>query len=806
MRGRGLLVVLVALLAITAMPASAQNASAVASEHTDFGTGDEPSPTALENMAVEGSGDSASVSLSSGGSGQLFADDFEDEPADSGTADAWETTIGSADTQEVTSSTAASGSQSYYLSTGTYVGQRPTSQPLDTPTTIPYNALINSESGVTNIRLVNGGTRLIQVGIRDGDLQYYDGSSWTLISTTPDRNEWVDLTLTPEPSTDEVTIDWQTSSASGSQTVGAEASFTDGYDAVRIFQNNGAGYFDAVSIDEQTTTSGTYIGAPHDAEQIEQGWANVTLSNAEATVTWQEDGDGDGTWSNVSSQTVTSTTNLTQDLSGTQSDRWRVRIDIDTTADSASAAIHDEGLLFEPSAPTLSDPEPTGQISDYNGDISINVSDADLGLAQGDTVVVEAANSTGATIGQQSVTNNGTVTFSYSAPPGQNDVTWTATDEYDNSATATQNFTTPATLSIFNESAPSQLVDDAGELRIRFFGDGGDVVTRNTGDGTVSLSGLPANERFVVTVSDDNEQYYYRRIIITSLYNQSEIYLLPRNASSNNVEFRLNDFTGGQFPPAETRLYIEAPIEKDFDGDGTNETRYQTIFGDTFGSSGGFPAVLATNERYRLRLTNEAGDTRVLGSYTATADVVEPLSVRGLSFNPPEGQGWATNLSVSDEPREATWKFMDPAGETSNLSVQIVDENGTVVYSDQLIGTVKNYSVYDVQLDNETQYTLNWSAQRNGQQIGQTRPVGGNDLGIKIPLDADWLGTFGMVTVVFALSLADVRKTTYVAMTAVALAGVLMALKAVNIFPPLWWLAAFIAVGAHVNTMQEPDL
>jgi len=57
--------VVATLLAVTSMPVAAQNASAVASEHTSFGTGSagEPSPTTLNGMSVGGSGESASVVL-----------------------------------------------------------------------------------------------------------------------------------------------------------------------------------------------------------------------------------------------------------------------------------------------------------------------------------------------------------------------------------------------------------------------------------------------------------------------------------------------------------------------------------------------------------------------------------------------------------------------------------------------------------------------------------------------------------------------------------------------------------------------
>jgi len=471
---------------------------------------------------------------------------------------------------------------------------------------------------------------------------------------------------------------------------------------------------------------------------------------------------------------------------------------------SVPAASSADVQLFTSKTPTLSNETPTGKVTTYDGNVSIEVTDADFG-SQTDEVTVTATDDSGQTIGSTTITSNTTVQFAYSAPPGANNVTWDATDGYGNTRTLTQQFTTPATIEVYYENDTSRLVDDT-TLQFRFFGEGDTVIERSVSNGRVSLTGLPAQDRFVVTISNDTN-FFYRRVIIESIYEQSEVYLLPDDTDGARVEFRLEDFTGGQFDARQTRLYIRAPITKDFDNDSTDETQYRTIFGDNFGSAASFPAVLERNERYRLRLENEDGDVRILGSYTASADEVAPLRVQGLEFDPPEGQGYETNLTLSPRPaRSLTWKFMDPSGETSDLSVRVLDENDTVVYSDSLSGTVENYSIYGIALANDTDYRLEWTATRAGSEIGQTRPIGGRGIPEEIPFDADWLGTFGVVGVVFILSLADVRKASYVAMSAVGFAGVLMFLQAVDIFPPFWWAAALIAAGNHLRTIQEPSV
>ena len=68
---RQLLVVAVALMCLTALPGATSAAGGgdvrMPSNHTDFGTGDEPVPEVLENFSIGGSGDSASLSGPVGG-------------------------------------------------------------------------------------------------------------------------------------------------------------------------------------------------------------------------------------------------------------------------------------------------------------------------------------------------------------------------------------------------------------------------------------------------------------------------------------------------------------------------------------------------------------------------------------------------------------------------------------------------------------------------------------------------------------------------------------------------------------------
>jgi len=367
----------------------------------------------------------------------------------------------------------------------------------------------------------------------------------------------------------------------------------------------------------------------------------------------------------------------------------------------------------------------------------------------------------------------------------------------------------PATLFVYNESAPSQLIDSQAELRVRFFtNDGQEVIEKTATDGTVNLSSLSADQRFVVTVSENDTDYHYRRIIIEDLTQQQSAYLLPTSQPSVDIEFALTDYSGS-YPPAQTTLFIESPITKDFDSDGDDETRYVTIAGDNFGASGEFPSVLQEGERYRLRIVN-GPNQRILGSYTASRDELEEIRVRGLELEPPTNQNYVADVNITrrgNGQRGLNFAYVDDSDETSELNLAVVNSSsGNTIYSDTVTNApIQSYKVYNISLQNDTSYHLVWNATRNGSQVGARIPIGGGGFPLTIPLDPKWLGTGGLVVLSFIAALAGARKVTYIAIATVGFAGLLMWLKAVVILEPLWFLALVIAVGGHIRRMQSPQ-
>jgi len=450
-------------------------------------------------------------------------------------------------------------------------------------------------------------------------------------------------------------------------------------------------------------------------------------------------------------------------------------------------------ITGEYDAPALSpDPADEAKITTRDPTLSAKITDDDF--AVGDSVEV-AISLDGIQIHSETVTSNQTVSTDISPVAGTHDWTVEATDQYGRSTSQTYSFSTPSTLSIRPERNTSALVDGTNVSTTVQFYTGDQIYTRTTSTGTLNLTGLPTGERFAVVLSADG--YYRRRVIIDSLFQQQEVYLLKSSATAVEKKFVLNDVSGN-FPAESTRLYVQRSIN--------NSTTYKTVAADYFGATSAFSTYLQTDERYRLVVENDQGDRRTLGSYTPVAAGVETLKIEGVGLYTESEQGYIANASarqLDSGQRQVVVRYHDPANETSQYSVTVHerDNASNETYQESVSGPVTNYSAY-VDVANNTNYVVNWSATRNGQQISGTRPVGGTDLGIRIPLDNQWLGTIGMVTLVFLAALGGQRYASHIALTVVAFAGVLMYLAVIDIYLPGWWGALVIAAGAHLATRR----
>lgn len=389
--------------------------------------------------------------------------------------------------------------------------------------------------------------------------------------------------------------------------------------------------------------------------------------------------------------------------------------------------------FFTDGAPSISNANPDSKtVTQSQVDLEFDLSDR--GFGSGTDEVEAIIYFDGSVESTQTLTSNQTVTTTVSNLKG-GDHTWNVTlnDGYGSTTTGNFTFQSPDELFVYNETNPDQLVKQKDELRVRFFtDDGSQVVERTITDGTANLTGLPIDSRIVVTVRDSATNFSYRRIIISSIVDQQDIYLLPVSSPSNDIEFILDDQTGQFTPPSGTDLFVEKAITKDFNGDGSSETKYKTIVGDNFGASASFPAVLRDEERYRLRVRSDSGDTRVLGSYVATSSGTQTVTIGEVIVNGSVSQGTffgADVVNVSGQ-QVIRFEYRDPNEQTSELDVEIVEfgnESNVLRANSTEVGPFGRY-VETYPLPNNSTgktWTVRYHATRDGKpDVGGSVQVG----------------------------------------------------------------------------------
>jgi len=429
-------------------------------------------------------------------------------------------------------------------------------------------------------------------------------------------------------------------------------------------------------------SSAEYTSALHDVSNAEQASVNITqLSNVSVDAEVRTDG---GTV--VGSDTITSTGNHTIDLSETESDELETVLDVEVTGDNPQFELADESVLFNNDAPEIDNASasPTGEISTNTPTLSVNLSDSQFGTAQGEELAVDWYVD-GEEVDSTTETSNGTASIQIDAPEtgGQHNWSVEVSDQYGaTTESETFEFSTPSELTIRNVSAPNDTISGATAELTFYYNDETTRLSDDDGDGVIDMAGLPTDEKFVVVVDADG--YHRRHIIIDSIYEQSAVYLLPDNATTVETRFQIDDPTG-EFQAGTTEVLVQRSVERDYDGDGDLESRYTTVAADEAGVAG-FTTALEEDARYRLIVRNQAGDTRVLGSYTATVAetvVLEPTPLgvelgNESAYNATAGQ---VNTSSGEE---LVFEYGDNADATTDLTLAIWEQGQPVAPTQRL--------------------------------------------------------------------------------------------------------------------------
>lgn len=391
--------------------------------------------------------------------------------------------------------------------------------------------------------------------------------------------------------------------------------------------------------------------------------------------------------SNIGSKTVSS--NQTVSLQATDltngSHTWHVEVSdsYDNTATSGTFnfTVRHYDPVFDNSS---ADPSDGAKLTNRSQTFEIDINDTDFAEDSGDEVNASLYVD-GEYVGSQNLTSNGTVSITHSIDEGgSHTYHWEAVDEYGRTASSqSYSISIPSELHIYNESAPTELITNSSvELRFYFDGDDPLIVSRSASDGTIDMTGLPADRPFIVVAQADG--YVSRRIFIPSLYESQSIYLLNDSKQYVETNFVLRDYSG-QFDKSESVLIIQRSL----DGN------WETVEGDYFGATGKFSAQLRYNQRHRLIIRNiETGEQRSLGSFTplASGEQIVQVNPSGeiqlheriaeVEFDPDARSLPATTNTTSNV------TIASPASSLENYSIEYVLVNATNQSNTTVLKTV----------------------------------------------------------------------------------------------------------------------
>ncbi|QGX95934.1 hypothetical protein EI982_14645 [Haloplanus rallus] len=352
--------------------------------------------------------------------------------------------------------------------------------------------------------------------------------------------------------------------------------------------------------------------------------ADISLDDGGIDFGYAATGDGTITLSNLPANTQFNAANTAGDPLGTYTTDGSGTVTIDVSSTGGSdVGVH---LFSSASAPQASNFVPANEtgLSQESTEFTADISDEDF--ARGDSVTATLFTKAPSTTSfsqtyQTTVSSNTTVSTTVDlGEGGGHEYYWTLSDGYSTSADTTTDTRTvfvPDELRIFNESEDPTLLTNVSAT-IQFYSGDETIDTyieRTTSDGTVNMTGLPANQEFVATVSAPG--YESRRIFIRSLYTQQRVYLLNNTTDSSETIFEMLDYSG-RFPPDETVLEIRRAMNGS----------WQTVSGDYFGSTAEYPTTLETGARYRLRLFNPStGAERPIGTYQPIAAQTQTIEV-----------------------------------------------------------------------------------------------------------------------------------------------------------------------------------
>lgn len=413
--------------------------------------------------------------------------------------------------------------------------------------------------------------------------------------------------------------------------------------------------------------------------------------------------------------------------------------------------------------PVLSNPSPTGNLEQPPGNFSIGVNDTDF---SGTDRVNTTISYNGSVVTQKTLSVNGTVSAAIpsSLHDGTNTWTVTATDSYGNTKSSVYSFNVPSKLYIFNVTADStgkyHLITGTNvTVTATTVGSGSTVRKETVNNGIVNLTGLNPAESYVISVTATG--YHDRSVYLSSLYEQSGIFMLNANRTSVQDKFTVSDHTGkfADGPALRVQRVINTSNISQFPNRGY---QWSTIAGGRLGANNAYTTVLEKGQQYRLVLTDRQGDTRILGTYTASLAEKVTLNVGQVSYdfgNQTQGYEWSTGLNNSTGTPLAKFAYNDTTKTTRSVFVRFayrgnnttiasasftVGPYGSVMYTKTL--TSAQYHSHDI--------IVQWSAQRDSGRVNGKRAIGGQHFFDFGSLNQAWLTVaYGAVALIFGFAI-----------------------------------------------------
>lgn len=349
------------------------------------------------------------------------------------------------------------------------------------------------------------------------------------------------------------------------------------------------------------------------------------------------------------------------------------------TFDALDSGSHEVQVrTFTPRAPTFSNASPTGGTSTPPNQVSVDVSDGDFPRGDSVTVTIDVD---GSQVHSETITSNQTVTASVPASAktgGQHSWSVEASDSYGETATDSYSYSVPSELQFRTESPPYSLIKNTSKplvVEATFFEDvdqAPTIINRTTTDGTIDLTGLPTSSDFSVSVQAPG--YHNRTVRLGNIYVQSDVFLVSKDKTTVENRFLVSDRTGN-FPNEETSILIQAPVNESLYGSGGFQ--WKTVAGDDLGADEAFTTDLIEEKRYRIVVTNDAGDERILGAYTAETDGVIDLTIGSVQLDPtsPGGTSYNFTWDNSTGTPEVGIGYNDSNGNTSELYLHVYERN-----------------------------------------------------------------------------------------------------------------------------------